>query len=260
MSTPLYFSVRLKKAAITAACALMTLAAASGNVVAAPEEIQVYMDEFEEAGKFGLDLHTNYVAAGQPPSEHQSRVTPELSYGLNTSWELGGYWLTVKDMGGSPQTDGVKIRAKYRHGLPFVDSPFYWAVNFELGQLARRDFQDETSGEVKLIGVWKTDPWTLGINLNADRALRTHPAQAASTEIDAKAAYTIRDGFQVGAEGYYFLGANHFDPAQPTGSNANYLVSDFSIGKWDLNVGIGHVTGQSSDKTVMKAIIGVPLD
>ncbi|MGA7750973.1 MAG: hypothetical protein WCA63_12610, partial [Gallionella sp.] len=134
------------------------------DVSAAPEEIQVYLDEFAEAGKLGLDLHTNYVASGQQSTDHQFRVTPEFSYGVNTNWEVGAYWLTVKDPGGSPQTDGMKLRAKWRPQAPSADSPLYWAVNFEAGQLSKRFYPDETSGEVKLIGVWKTDPWTLGIN------------------------------------------------------------------------------------------------
>ena len=39
---------------------------------------------------------------------------------------------------------------------------------------------------------------------------------------------------------------------------SNYLVADFSADKWDFNIGIGHVSGQSTDKTVFKAIIGFP--
>ncbi len=229
------------------------------DVSAAPEEIQVYLDEFAEAGKLGLDLHTNYVASGQQSTDHQFRVTPEFSYGVNTNWEVGAYWLTVKDPGGSPQTDGMKLRAKWRPQAPSADSPLYWAVNFEAGQLSKRFYPDETSGEVKLIGVWKTDPWTLGINLNFDRSLKSHPVQAATSEIDTKIAYKIREGLQVGVENYNFLGAIHYDPSQPQSSQANYLAADFNLGKWDFNIGIGYASGQSPDKTVLKAIIGVPL-
>jgi len=37
-----------------------------------------------------------------------------------------------------------------------------------------------------------------------------------------------------------------------------HLAADINLGSWDFNVGIGHASGQSSDKTVLKAIIGVP--
>ena len=230
----------------------------SGDVIAAPEEIQVYLDDFAEVGKPGLDLHTNYVASGQQSTDHQFRVTPELSYGVNTNWEVAAYWLTVTDPRGSPQTAGMKLRTRWRPKAPSSDSPFYWAVNFEAGQLSKQFYQDETSGEVKLIGVWKTDPWTLGMNFNFNRALKDHPIQAATSEIDSKIAYQISDRLQVGIENYFFLGAIHNDPGQSQSNYANYLAADFNLGRWNFNVGIGHASGQSPDKTVLKAIIGVP--
>lgn len=229
----------------------------SADVNAAPEEIQVYLDDFADAGKPGLDLHTNFVPSGQQSTNHQFRVTPEFSYGLNTNWEVAAYWLTVKDPGGSPQTDGMKIRTRWRPKAPSTDSIFYWAVNVELGQLSKRFYQDQTSGEIKLIGVWKTEPWTLGMNLNLDRALKSHPVQAATSEIDTKIAYQIKEGLKVGIENYSFLGANHSDPNQPKSSHSNYLAADFDLGKWDFNVGIGR-TLSDSPETVLKAIIGVP--
>lgn len=249
----------LQKFAASMVCAFILNALCSADVLAAPEEVQVYLDEFAEAGKAGLDLHTNYVRSGQQPTNHQFRVTPELSYGINTHWEVAAYWLTVKDPGGSPQTDGMKLRAKWRPKAPSAGSPFYWAVNFEAGQLSRRFYPDGTSGEIKLIGVWKTDPWTLGVNFNLDRSLRRKPSQGATTEIDAKIAYQIREGLQVGVESYSYRGEMHNATGLPESSQANYLAVDFNADKWDFNVGVGRTSGQSSDKTVLKATIGVPL-
>jgi hypothetical protein len=235
------------------------------GAIAAPEEIEVYLDDFTEAGKIGLDLHTNYVASGQPETSHQFRVTPELSYGINNNWDAAAYFLTVKNPGESFETNGVKVRARWRPKAPSANSPFYWAVNFELGQLAKGYFEDQTSGEIKFIGTWRNDSWVLGMNLNLDRAMKSNPVQAASSEFDTKIAYKIKEGFQLGIENYSFLGAMRNNTGQneslnqPQSSRANYLVADFGVGKWDFNVGIGHVTGQSPDKTVLKAIIGVPL-
>lgn len=257
-------SIMLQKFTASIAGLFILNALCCVDVIAAPEEVQVYLDDFAEVGKPGLDLHTNYVPSGQTQTNHQFRVTPELSYGINTNWEVAAYWLTVKNPGGSVQTDGMKLRTRWRPKAPSADTPFYWAVNFEVGQLSQRFYQDGTSGEIKLIGVWKTDPWTLGMNLNFDRALKGHPVQAASSEIDTKIAYQIREGLQLGIENYSFLGAIHNDSNQqqslnqPQSSHANYLAADFNLGKWELNVGIGHTSGQSPDKTVLKAIVGVP--
>lgn len=261
-----YSIINKRPSAFAFACVCFFNVPWTVDAIAAPEEIQVYLDDFVEPGKYGLDLHTNYVASARAepeessqPTYHQLRITPEFSYGLNSNWELGAYWLTVKDPGGSVETDGVKVRAKWRPDATSADSPFYYAVNFEAGQLSKRFDQDVTNGEVKLIGVWKTGPWKVGINFNFDRALKNHPVQAATSEIDSKIAYQIRDGLQIGIENYSFLGAIHNDPSQPQSSHANYLAADFNLGKWDFNVGIGHTSGQSPDKTVLKAIIGVPI-
>ena len=67
---------------ILAKCLWVTSAVwGTGLCHAAPEEIQVYLDEFAEPGQFGLDLHTNFVPSAQPgsPTFRQWRLTPELS-------------------------------------------------------------------------------------------------------------------------------------------------------------------------------------
>ena len=241
---------------------------ASSACFAAPEEIQVYMDEFAEQGKFGLDFHANYVPSAKAGSVTRKmlRVTPELSYGINENWEAGFYWLTSvgpAQSGGNPVTDGVKVRAKWRPRAVTPDSPWYGAINFELGQLSRRFFPDGTSGEVKFIGVYQKDLWTLGANLNIDRSLRRRAVQPTTTELDTKIAYRItseQEGdLKIGLENYTFLGPLKRQPGASTQTASTFLVSDFSYRHWDFNVGLGKASGATPDKWIVKAIIGVPL-
>lgn len=231
----------------------------SSQVIAAPEEIEIYLDDFSEVGKYSLDLHTNYVASGELPTLHQFRLTPELAYGVSANWEVAGYWLTVTDPIEGPRADGIKARAKWRPSEPSDNAHFYWAINFEVGQVSKQITPNESTGEIKLIGVWRSDPWVIGINYNYDRSLTDHPIQSATTEIDGKLSYKIKQGLQIAWENYSDLGAIQNGSGQPQANTANYLVTDFDLGKWDFNVGIGHVTGQTTDSTVIKAIIGVPL-
>ncbi len=249
---------------------LLTLALGLSNACfAAPEEIQVYMDEFAETGKFGLDFHTNYVPetlAGSA-TRKQLRVTPELSYGINDNWEAALYWLTAAGPGvanGQPVTDGAKVRVKWRPRAPSADSPWYGAVNVEVGQLSRRFYPDGASIEAKFIGMYTQDKWTLAANLNLDRALKRQPQQGATAELDSKISYRLKPEAQgdwrIGVENYAFLGALR----QPVGglgrTSTTYLVTDFSFRHWDLNLGLGKASGATSDKWIIKAIIGVPLD
>src|SRR5205814_868799 len=63
-------------------------------------EIQVYDGAINEARQAGLELHTNFVAAGRAAPEfpgelvpnHALRLTLEPSLGVLPFWELGAYF------------------------------------------------------------------------------------------------------------------------------------------------------------------------
>lgn len=211
---------------------------AAHAALAAPEEIQVYLDEFAESGKFGLDFHTNYLLTAQPGSvtRRQLRVTPELSYGINEHWEAALYWLTSAGpeiSGGRPVTDGAKIRLKWRPRAPSADSPWYGAINFELGKLSQRFYSEGTSAEVKFIGMYSQGPWVLGANLNIDRSLRRPTRTAATYEVDAKVSYRLKPesegDWRIGVEHYAFMDSIRLQAAPLARSANTFLVSDFAF-------------------------------
>lgn len=122
-----------------------------GNPVwAAPEEIQVYMDEMRDRGEFGLDVHLNYVRSGSAVPDypgaqaprHVFRVTPEFSYGLTPNLELGLYVLTSRDIHGNSTVDGQKLRLKCidlnqlsQTLYAVVDASIKgWDINFGVGR------------------------------------------------------------------------------------------------------------------------------
>ena len=88
-------------AVMCAALSMVLLASVPAR--AAPEEIQVYMDEMSKQGEFGLDVHNNYVTQGPAeadypgglPSLHTYRVTPEFAYGITDNLEGGLYILSA---------------------------------------------------------------------------------------------------------------------------------------------------------------------
>jgi hypothetical protein len=234
---------------------------------AAPEEIQVYLDEFADRGKFGLDFHTNFVtrADAGANSRDMLRVTPELSYGINDNWEGALYWLTSsgpEQNMGQPVSDGIKVRVKWRPHAPSVQSPWYWAINFEVGELAKRFYPESTSGELKLIGLWRSGPWTLGGNFNIQKPLKISTPQGTAIEVDGKIAYRVAAceaiDLQLGLEHFAGLGTlkNLYSADERT--SLTFLVADFGIKGFDFNVGLGNATGASQDKTILKMILGVP--
>ncbi len=241
--------------------------------LAAPEEIQVYLDEFNAPREWSLDVHTNYVPTVQTGAmtadRKMLRVTPELSYGINKNWEVAGYWLTSKgpdQANNSVLSDGVKARVKWRPDSS-VDvqkngSPWYWAVNFEIGKVNPRFNADQRLGQVKFIGMYKSGNWTLGGNYNLDRALNAGSALGTTSELDTKLAYRMGGSAEkpmsLGLENYSYRGAIS---GPMTGSNQNrmtFLAADFELAKWEFNVGVGRAFGVIDDKIIFKAIVGVP--
>lgn len=242
--------------------AAIFLGTVSIPVQAAPEEIQVYLDEFAEMGKFGLDLHSIYTATSRLPSgtppNYQLRLTPELSYGLSEHVETAAYFLTNHAPGQSLQTDGLKVRMRYRPLIPTEQTTWYTAVNIELGKLSQRFNTAYSNGEIKGILAWRSGPWVAGLNVNIDRPLRWRTSIPTTLEIDTKLSRRLTKTFSLGVENYAFLGPLRGSAAGIGTSRTTFVVSDFSIKKWDVNFGIGRASGDVADKLIIKSIIGIP--
>ena len=255
------FSINVKSILFFAAILLMM---SPHIAIAAPEEIQVYLDEFADKGKFGLDLHTIYTASTQDnlnqPPRHQLRLTPEVSYGLSDHFEVAGYFLTNTASAGNPQTDGVKVRMRWRPVVPDEATTWYTAVNVELGKLARRFNTEGSNGEVKGILAWKSPSWVAGVNLNIDRPLKLNSVSPTTWELDGKLVYKVSNDLQFGVEHYAFRGALRSAVLGFLPSRTTFVVSDFTVGKWDINFGNGRAMGNVPDKVIVKAIIGVPIN
>jgi hypothetical protein len=246
--------------------AFLALACSAGGALAAPEEIQVYMNEMSQPGEFGLDVHANYVVsgasrpdyAGAQLSRHALRVTPEFSYGLTRYLELGAYVLGTRDADNHYHIGGEKLRIKFIPTTP--DDPVFYGANLEIGRVDRRFDENPWNGELKGILGYKGARWTAAINANFDFKV-SGPAQSpASLELATKLGYAVSDGLQVGIESYNELGEvrrldNPFRQAHTT-----YAVIDTAVRGWDLNLGVGRGNVAASDRWVLKAIIGVPFN
>jgi hypothetical protein len=235
---------------------------------AADEEIQVYMDDMDAPGTFGLDVHTNYVATGssEPDSPdngqsplHRVRITPEWSYGASKNVELGLYLpLATFEGNGRVQAAGIKGRIKWL--APHADGQdWFWGLNLEVGRVNHTLDVNPWNAELK--GFWgvRKGPVTFAMNANLDWTLSGPAPSPASLDIDAKLAVTVRKGLDLGVETY-----NGFGPFKDLGQFGQedqtiYGAADLTLGKWDLNLGVGHGYGGNRDGLVLKAIIGVPI-
>jgi hypothetical protein len=243
------------------------LVAAAGAARAADEEIQVYMDEIGGPHRLGLDVHANYVFSGEDAPEtpggqspvHRFRLTPEWSYALNPDLELGLYLpLATLEGSGRFQAAGVKGRIKFI--APRAEGQdWWWGLNLEIGRVNHTLDANPWNGELK--GIWgvRKGRLTLAVNANFDFKVSGPAPSPATLEIASKIAWRVRQGLDIGVESYNGLGpVSHFGPLSRE-DHATYAVIDKSLGKWDLNLGLGHGYGAAQDGWVMKAVIGVPI-
>ncbi len=246
----------------------LVLAAAAAPAFAAPEEIQVYMDEMGKPGEFGLDLHNNYVAegrripayAGEETPRGTYRFTPEFALGLTDNLELGAYVLTTLDSHGAYRVDGEKLRLKFI--APKTEhQDWWWGANFEIGKVQRHLDINPWNAELKAIYGWRRGRWTVAGNTNFDWAVSGPARGPVSIEQDIKVSWAVKKDFNLGIETYDGLGdADHLGGRYGDLDHVIYAVADTSWRGFDLNLGVGRgLTRATEDRWVLKAIVGVPL-
>ena len=231
---------------------------------AAPEEIQVYLDDLVGTGNFGMDVHNNYVVSGgaqpdYPGGEvplHLYRLTPEFYYGLSDSLELGLYTLTTTQPGRNPMFDGPKLRLKFIAPHDEQQGAF-WGANLEIGDTSLRVSPRPWGTEFKSIYGYRWSRWLAAVNLNLDWTGDAPFAGPVSLDVDSKLAYQTDAGYQLGFESYNELGAasdlGHFG----RNSETLYVVLDTELGKgMDLDAGIGRGLTTASDRWTFKFILG----
>jgi len=241
------------------------LALIAATAAAAPEEIQVYMDEMNAPGEFGLDIHGNDVFSGraypqypgeQPPA-HVLRLTPEFSYGLTQSLELGAYVLSTRDATGYSAVDGEKLRVKYI-ATHAEDQVWFWGANLEIGRVAQRRDDNPWNGELKGILGYHGERWTVAVNSNIDFKVHGPAPSPAMLDLETKVSYKTDGGIGVGVESYNDLGQLSRLGGLGRQSESLFAVLDASIHGWEVNLGVGRGLTPASDRWLLKTIVGVP--
>lgn len=223
---------------------LLFAALISADCLAAPEEIQVYMDEMNDPGKFGLDLHNNYVFSGSGlpqypggiPPVHIYRLTPEFSYGLTSSIELGAYFLTSYRSASGAAADGEKIRVKFIAPKDPGQS-YFWGANLEVGRVDSGLEPNPWNAELKEIYGFRTGLWTVAFNGNLDWSLSGPYQPPLSFEVDTKISYGNR--YKFGFESYNEVGFVQKPGPLSQFSQTVYAVIDTELLGWELNFGLG---------------------
>lgn len=251
-----------KYSALVLCCASLASLPAGMAQAASNDEIQVYDDAINKPGELGLDVHMNHVISGikQPawpgdaPSDHSSRVTPEFSYGLSKTWELGAYLPMLQTSGGTRYVEGTKVRAKYM--APNEGDSFYWGINQELGWVSMRSAEQHWNLEIRPIFGYRTGKWNLTVNPIVEFELSGPNRENPDFSPAFRASYALAQNLSLGLEHYAGLGKlEHISPYGQQSQNT-YLVVDSEVAGYAINFGVGRGWNGSSDRWTVKAIVG----
>ncbi len=250
-----------KKHCCLAATAIFLLLSAETVRAASNDEIQVYDDSINKPGQWGLDLHTNYVVAGQTvpswvgdaPSSHSLRLTPEFSYGLTDTWEVGAYMAPfLRTQEGTNYVEGAKVRVKYISAPE--GSAFYWGLNNEIGRVSLRSAQQNWNLEIRPILGYRSEKWHFTVNPILEWPL----SGPRNGDIDfapaMRLSYEIHETLTFGIEHYAGLGyLSHISPYAQQTQNT-YLVMDTEVAGHAIDLGIGKGWNADSDRWTIKGI------
>ncbi len=243
---------------------LAAVMGAAGTAVAIEDEIQVYIDDINEPGEYGLETHINTTPRGRKTPDYPGdvppyrgvRITPEFSRGLTRTLEAGLYLPTTTDPDGNAHFGGAKVRLKW---LPIHDAQnggWYFGTNHELSWL-RPAYSDSRDGyELRVIGGYRGRGWLVGANAVPSWSLSPGHRGSPDTTYAYKAMHDIGGGIALGAEYYNGVGTLADRLPGELQGRSFYLIADAERRPWSLNFGVGHGLTPATDNWTLKAIVG----
>jgi hypothetical protein len=241
--------------------AAIVFAALAPMPARAVDEIQVYNAEIAEVGQWTIQQHLNYTWSGHTepdfpggfPSNHSLQGTPELAYGLTKWWELGFYAPFALTGNGELLLNGPKIRSLFV--VPdAAKRDFIYGINFELSYQTPPFSQSRYMLEIRPIIGWRNKEWEFIVNPIVDLTFGEFGQQDFAPA--ARLARNLGEDRFIGIEYYADFGQiGDFLPL-PQQSHQLFAVTDFKVGKLDVELGAGFGLTPGSDRFVTKAILG----
>lgn len=244
----------------------VSLACVAQVSCAADEEIEVYTGLVAPKGEINLDLHMNYVANGEAGGEypggetttHRFRLTPEISYGLGSGWDIGAYVPLLTVAPNSPvRAQGVIGRVQWIN--PHPKSGFFYGGNFELAHLASGVDEDPWQGEAKLIFGWRNRKWTIAANPTVKFGISGPAPEPATFGINTKIGYKLTPKLALGIENYNGTGEIGQGLHFRTNEQSSFIVVDAPVGKWFVHAGLGKGYGGNRDDVIAVLSLGIPI-
>jgi hypothetical protein len=226
----------------------------------ANDEIQVYNGSIAVPGQFTIQQHLNYVGIGNKDrpfpgglvSNNSLNGTPEFAYGITDWFELGLYIpFSVQD--GRFYSNAAKIRTLFVTPNA-ADKSFFYGINFEFSNETPPFAQTRWSTEIRPIIGWRKADWEFIVNPIVDVGFGRN-GEAHFTPA-ARLARKFGDDLYFGLEYYSDFGKiGAFSPLRDQ-QHTLFAVTDFKVGDFGVNFGVGFGLTPTSDKFLVKSIVG----
>ncbi|MFB3922585.1 MAG: transporter [Terriglobia bacterium] len=249
---------------------MLFFALAAPGVACAQEnyEIQVYGYETVPAHHTMLEFHTNFTPLGEKktvdgvlPTHHAWHETIEITHGFNDWFETGFYIFTSARSGNGWDFVGSHIRPRVR-----VPESWHWplgvSLSNEIGYQRRNYSEDTWTWEMRPIIDKQWGKWYGSFNPTLERALHgANTRKGFEFSPNFKVSYDVTRKVAAGIEYYGSLGPiSCFDPLREQ-QHAIFPTLDLNLGpQWEVNFGPGFGLTSSTDRLILKLIIGYRFD
>lgn len=231
------------------------------------DEIQVYTDDINTPGEWGLEIHINSTPKGisQPSysgeivNQHGLRLTPEISYGLTKTLEAGLYIPLVRGSDGKLYAAGGKVRLKWLPIQAAESGGFFGGVNVELSQVKPQFSQSAQSFEMRNILGWKNSQWLVAVNpIFGWDVSPGYTHHSPEFTLATKVARSVTESVALGFEYYNGRGRINDTLASSLQDKTVFLVMDYEGKPFNFNFGVGKGITSASDTWTIKGIVEVP--
>jgi hypothetical protein len=227
-------------------------------------EIQVYGSDTVAKGHTMFELHSNYTFSGSRstvdgvrPSQYAFHETLEITRGITDNFETGFYLFNAHRSDYGWQVVGSHIRPRIK-----VPDSYKWPVGASLSAevgYQRNDFSNDTwTVELRPIFDKQIKAWYFAFNPTFDQSLAgANAARGWTFSPNIKISNDITKKITLGVEYYGSVGPiTGFDP-RALQQHQIFPSIDLNLGPdWEFNAGIGFGLSGSTDRTILKFIIG----
>jgi hypothetical protein len=226
-------------------------------------EIQVYPSETIEKDNTMVELHSNVSFVSPVMSEeilskqHSFHETLEITHGFTSFFEVGFYHFNNIQNELNLQWVGNNLRPRIR-----VPDNWNWPVGLslstEIGYRSKTYSPDTWTMEIRIIIDKDFKVAYLSFNPTFGKSFKgLNENQPFDFEPSLKIAFHLNKKFDLGAEYYGATGPLFHSPSFQNQEHILYATLDLNLHpRWEFNLGTGWGLTDSTDKFIIKLILG----